>query len=132
MKDKTKQIWYRYGQDRDALKRDCVDLLSKCYMMLGQRPDAAQIVLMAKFLYEDLAKYYGSLEMDEINFIFEQGIKHSENGGFVNVRNWNIWLKEYKKKSNLQRQQNQLTDWQKELENQKLIGLTIKEAKKLK
>ena len=131
MKDKTKQIWYRFANDKKQLNIDCVDLLSKCYLMLGQKPDAEQIVLMSKLLVDDLSRYYSSMEIQEVTFAFEQGIKHSDNGGFVNVRNWNIWLKEYKSKANLQRQQRQLTDYQRDKENIKLINETINKAKRL-
>ena len=131
MKDKTKQIWYRFANDKKQLNIDCVDLLSKCYLMLGQKPDAEQIVLMSKLLVDDLSRYYSSMEIQEVTFAFEQGIKHSDNGGFVNVRNWNIWLKEYKAKANLQRQQRQITDYQRDKENIKLINDTINKAKRL-
>jgi len=132
MKDKTKQVWYRYANDKKGLNLECVDLLSKCYLMLGQKPDAEQIIMMSKFLVEDLAKGYGSMEMEEVVFACEQGIRHSENGGFVNVRNWNIWLKEYKAKAMLRRQQNCITDFQKHREQDKFISETISKAKRLK
>ena len=130
--DKTKQIWYRFTKDRERLNVDCVDVLSKCYLMLGQKPDTEQIVMMSKLLVDDLSRFYPSMEMEEVLFAFEQGIRHSDSGGFVNVRNWNIWLKEYKAKANLKRQQRQLTDYQKDRENQKMIGETINKAKRLK
>ena len=129
--DKRKQIWYKFSNDLEQLNVDCVDLLSKCYMMLGQRPDTQQVVMMAKFLVDDLSRYYGSMEMEEIAFAFEQGIRNSDSGGFVNVRNWNIWLKEHKSKSQLQRQQKLVTDYQKHQKNQKLIDATISKAKKI-
>ncbi len=124
--DKTKQIWYRFSNDKKQLNLDCVDLLSKCYMMLGQRPETEQVVIMAKFLVDDLSKLYGSMDLDEVQFAFEKGIRNSEHGGFVNVRNWNIWLKEHKQKANLQRQQNLITDYQKNEETQKLINNNFK------
>jgi len=130
--DKTRQIWYRFSKDREQLNVDCVDVLSKCYLMLGQKPDTEQIVMMSKLLVDDLSRFYPSMEMDEVVFAFEQGIRHSDNGGFVNVRNWNIWLKEYKTKANLKRQQRQLTDYQKDREGQRLINETINKAKRLK
>jgi|TARA_R110000824_G_scaffold378597_1_gene570218 hypothetical protein len=131
-KDKTKQVWYRFSKDLEQLNVDCVDLLSKCYIMLGQRPDAQQVVVMSKMLVDDLSRYYGSMEMEEVVFAFEQGIRHSESGGFVNVRNWNIWLKEYKAKAMLRRHHRQLTDYQKNQQQQKLIDETINKAKRLK
>jgi len=130
--DKTKQIWYRFANDRGQLNVDCVDALSKCYLMLGQKPDTEQIVMMSKLLVDDLSRFYPSMEMAEVMFAFEQGIRHSDSGGFVNVRNWNIWLKEYKTKANLKRQQRQLTDYQKDRDSQKMIGDTINQAKRLK
>ena len=132
MKDKSRQVWYRFANDRERLNIDCVDILSKCYLMLGQKPDTEQIVMMSKLLVDDLSRYYGSMEMEEVMFAFEQGIRHSDSGGFVNVRNWNIWLKEYKAKSALKRQQKLMTDYDKDRENQKLIAETIIKAKRLK
>lgn len=130
--DKSKQIWYRFSNELEQLNVDCVDLLSKCYMMLGQRPDTQQVVMMAKFLVDDLARFYGSMEMDEVSFAFEQGIRNSDSGGFVNVRSWNQWLKEHKAKSQLQRQQRRITDYQKHRDNLNQIGTTINKAKQLK
>ena len=49
-------------------------------MMLGQRPDTKQIVIMSKLLIEDLSRNHGSMTLDEVAFAFEQGIKHSEHG----------------------------------------------------
>ena len=132
MKDKSTQVWYRFTNDREKLNIDCVDILSKCYLMLGQKPDTEQIVMMSKLLVDDLSRYYGSMEMEEVMFAFEQGIRHSDSGGFVNVRNWNIWLKEYKAKSALKRQQKLMTDYDIDRENQKLIAETISKAKRLK
>ena len=130
--DKTNQIWYRFSNDLNSLNVDCVDLLSKCYMMLGQRPDTQQVVMMAKLLVDDLSRYYSSMDMDEVSFAFEQGIRHSDSGGFVNVRSWNQWLKEHKTKSALQRQQRLITDYQKHQDTIKQIGTTINKAKRLK
>ena len=131
MKDKTNQIWHRFGNDLNQLNIDCVDLLTKCYMMLGQKPDPQQVVFMAKMLVDDLSRYYGSMEIDEVAFAFEKGIRNSESGGFVNVRNWNIWLQEHKAKANLKRQQRLVTDYQKHQKGQKMIDATISKAKQL-
>ena len=126
------KIWQRYTQDQKQLKIDCVDIVSKCYLELGQKPDTEQVVLMAQLLYNDLTRFYGGLTIEEVQFAFDKGIRDSENGGFVNVRNFNIWLKEYKSKAALKRQQRQLTDFERDRQNQKLIGNTINKAKRLK
>ena len=112
--DKAK-IFYRYKNDEKKFKTDCVDL-----------------VIMAQLLYGDLIQRYGGLTMDEVAFAFEQGIRESESGGFVNVRSMNIWLKEYKTKANLMRSQKRLTDYQRYEENVKQIGTTINKAKRIK
>lgn len=130
--NKKKQIWYRYTNDTQKLKTECVDLLSKCYLMLGQKPDTQQVVLMSQLLYDDLINNYSRMTMQEVDFAFNEGVRHSENGNFVNVRNFNIWLKEYKQKAQLKRQQGLLTDYQKHEENIKLVSNTINKAKQIK
>ncbi len=130
--NKSRQVWYRYTHEQKQLKSDCVDLVSKCYLMLAQKPDTQQVVIMAQLLYDDLINYYGSMTMEEVSFAFEQGVRHSDNGGFVNVRNFNLWLKEYKSKAQLKRQQGLLTDYQKHQQNIKHITNTINKAKQIK
>ena len=130
--DKSKQIWYRFNKDQKQLKTECVDLVSKCYLMLGQKPETQQVVIMAQLLYDDLINSYSRLTMDEVTFAFEQGVRHSENGAFVNVRNFNIWLKEYRQKAQLNKQKGIITDYQHHKQNQKAISNTIKKAKQIK
>lgn len=129
---KQQEIWARFNTDQKQLKLDCVDLVSKCYMMLGQKPETEQVVLMAQMLYDDLINRYSRMTMDEVAFAFEQAIRSSDEGGFVNVRTMNLWLKEYKKKAQLKRQQNRLTEYQIQQQNQKRIAHTIKKANLLK
>ena len=88
--------------------------------------------MMAKFLVDDLSRFYGSMEMEEVAFAFEQGIRNSDSGGFINVRSWNQWLKEHKTKTQLQRQQKLVTDYQKHRDNVNQIGSTVNKAKQLK
>ena len=130
--DKSNQVWYRFKNNLEQFNIDCVDLLSKPYMMLGQRPDTSQIVMMSKFLIEDLSRNHGSMTLDEVAFAFEQGIKHSEHGGFINVRTMSQFIKEYKKNAQAKRQQQLLTDYEKEQQNLKFIGQSINKAKRLK
>ena len=55
-----------------------------------------------------------------------------DNGGFVNVRNFNIWIKEYRQKAQLRKQQGLITDYQYHKNNQKAITNTINKAKQIK
>jgi hypothetical protein len=130
--DKTKQVWYRYSNDIESLKVDCVDVLSKCYLMLGQKPDVQQVVLMSQLLLSDLANHYGSMTIDEVRFAIEKGIREGDEVScFINVRSWNLWIKKHKKSEQLKRQQKLITDYEKDKKNQKLIASTIKRAKLL-
>lgn len=130
MEDKREQIWSRFNHDQANLKRDCVDLLSKCYLMLGQKPDTQQVVLMSQLLYNDLVEGYSTYTIDKVSYIFETAIKESEHGGFVNARNWNIWLKQFKLDGQAQQHYKKHLEWHNQNKH-KLIGKTINKAKKL-
>tara|TARA_R100001443_G_scaffold2640_3_gene8646 strand:+ start:1254 stop:1649 length:396 start_codon:yes stop_codon:yes gene_type:complete len=130
--DKSKQIWYRFKSDQKQLKLDCVDILGKCYVMIGQKPDSQQIVMMAQLLYDDLINRYSRMEIDEVKFALEEGIRNAGTSCFINVNSWNEWLKTHRKSEELKRQQRLITDYQKHEQSQKRISLTINKAKKLK
>lgn len=131
--NKDNQIWSRYNTDLKGLKNDCVDILSKCYLMLGQKPDAKQIVMMSSLLYEDLINKYSRMTIDEVRFALEKGIKDGDEVScFINARTWNLWLRSHKGSEALKRQQKQITDYQRHQQNQKAIANTINKAKQLK
>jgi hypothetical protein len=130
--DKSKQIWYRFKSDQKQLKLDCVDILGKCYVMIGQKPDSQQIVMMAQLLYDDLINRYSRMEIDEVKFALEEGIRNAGTSCFINVNSWNEWLKTHRKSEELKRQQRLITDYQKHEQSQKRISSTINKAKKLK
>jgi len=131
---KDKQVWYRYVHDKKGLHIDCVDLISKSYLELGQKPTPETITLMATLLLDDLANNYGSMEMEEVAFAFNKGIRNADEGTscFVNVRSWSVWLSNHKKAAQLARQQNRLTEYQRHRDNLKYIGDSINKAKRLK
>lgn len=134
MKDKSKQIWYRYANDKKGLTLDCIDLLSKSYLELGQKPTPETITLMATLLVDDLAHNYSSMELEEVAYAISKGIRDTEDGTscFINVRSWSVWLSQHKKRAQLARQQNRITDYQRHTENVKLLGNTINKAKQIK
>ena len=130
--DKSNQVWSRYNNDLKGLKNDCVDILSKCYLMLGQKPDAKQIV-MSSLLFEDLINHYSRMTIDEVRFALEKGIREGEDTScFINARSWNVWLRTHKKSEQLKRQQQLITDYQNHKQSQKAISNTINKAKRLK
>jgi|TARA_R100000084_G_scaffold74412_1_gene33442 hypothetical protein len=124
--DKTKQIWNRLHKEEKKLKEECVDILSKAYTMLGQKPDTQQVVVMASLLFGDLITNFSRMTMNEVQFAIEKGIRDGEDTScFINVRTWNVWLKQHKKSEQLKRQQRQITDYQKHEQNQIQINKTI-------
>jgi len=132
--DKTKQVWYLYANHKKLLQSECVSIVSQAYMELGQKPAPETIALMGTLLADDLAHNYGRLELDEVRFAISKGIRNGDEGTscFVNVRTWNVWLRDYRKTAQLKRQQGLLTDYQAHTQNVKLIGNTVKKAKQLK
>lgn len=130
--DKSKQIWYRFNKDQKQLKLDCVDILSKCYVMIGQKPDSQQVVVMAQLLYDDLIHRYSRMDIDEVRFALEQGIRNAGTSCFINVNSWNEWIKNHRKKEQLKKQQNINTDYQYYKQSQKEISNTINKAKQIK
>ena len=131
--DKTKQVWYLYANNKKALQSECVSIVSQAYIELGQKPTAETIALMGTLLADDLAHNYGRLELDEVRFAISKGIRNGDEGTscFINVRTWNVWLRDYKKAEMLRKQQGLLTDYQAHTENVKRIGNTVKKAKQL-
>ena len=131
--DKTKQVWYLYANNKKALQSECVSIVSQAYIELGQKPTAETIALMGTLLADDLAHNYGRLELDEVRFAISKGIRNGDEGTscFINVRTWNVWLRDYKKAEMLRKQQGLLTDYQAHTENVKRIGDTVKKAKQL-
>ena len=131
--DKSKQIWSLYNTDLKHLKHSCVDILSKCYLMLGQKPDTQQVITMSSLLYEDLINNYSRMTLDEVKFAIEKGIREGEDTScFINARSWNVWIRKHRKSEQLKRQQQLITDYQRQIEQQKAIGNTINKAKRLK
>ena len=125
--DKTKQIWNRLHKEEKKLKEECVDILSKAYTMLGQKPDTQQVVVMASLLFGDLITNFSRMTIDEVQFAIEKGIREGNDiSCFINVRSWNVWLRNHKKSEQLKRQQRQITDYQKHEQNQIQISKTIK------
>lgn len=118
----------------NEVKLFCIDLVGMCYTSLGQKPDKEQMKGMAQLLYNDLITYHTNLQLDEIKFAFDKGLRNAEQGtsAFVNVRTWSVWIKDYKQRAIEKRRQGRLTEYQQHQEGQKAIAMTISKAKRLK
>ena len=130
--DKTKQIWYRWKNDLPKLKEEAVDVLSRTFFELQQKPSVEDIIALANILVDDLANNtkFSTLTMEDVQRAFSIGVRSGDSTSvFLNVRTWNIWLR--KEKENVSKKvieaykQNELEY----IENSKMISGTIKKAK---
>ena len=111
MKDKTKQVWYLYANDIKRLKTECYELVQKLYLQLGQSPEPEIVIMMTKSLVEDLSTQYPSMEMEEIEFALNKGLRETEPPVFINVPTYNKFLRDYRNKKALKKQTNQIDQY---------------------
>jgi len=130
--DKTKQIWYRWKNDLPKLKEEAVDVLSRTFFELQQKPSVEDIIALANILVDDLVNNtkFSTLTMEDVQRAFSIGVRSGDSTSvFLNVRTWNIWLR--KEKENVSKKvieaykQNEIEY----IENSKMISGTIKKAK---
>ena len=133
--DKTKQIWYRWKNDLPKLKEEAVDVLSRTFFELQQKPSVEDIIALANILVDDLVNNskFSTLTMEDVQKAFNIGVRSGDSASvFLNVRTWNIWLRKEKEKVSKKvieaYKQNELEY----IENSKMISGTIKKAKQLK
>jgi hypothetical protein len=133
--DKTKQIWYRWKNDLPKLKEEAVDVLSRTFFELQQKPSVEDIIALANILVDDLVNNtkFSTMTMEDVQRAFNIGVRSGDSPSvFLNVRTWNIWLRKEKEKVAKKviefHKQNEL----KYIENTRIIGGTIEKAKRLK
>jgi|TARA_R110000787_G_scaffold87489_4_gene186396 hypothetical protein len=79
----------------EKVREFAVDLLSKSYMELGQRPNEEDIVMFAVILAEDLKEDFPNLELEDIRQSFRQGIRNSEKF-HMTVKTYYHWIKSHR------------------------------------
>ena len=133
--DKTNQIWNRWKNDLPKLKEEAVDILSRTYLEIGQKPGVEDIVTMANILVDDLANntQFSTMTMEDVARGFREGVRCGDEASvFLNVRTWNIWLRKEKQKV-----AKKVIEYHKQqeliyLEDARLMGGTINKAKLIK
>tara|TARA_R110002167_G_scaffold366154_1_gene593275 strand:- start:2966 stop:3376 length:411 start_codon:yes stop_codon:yes gene_type:complete len=133
--DKTNQIWNRWKNDLPKLKEEAVDIISKTYVEIGQKPDVDTIITMANLLVDDLSHNFkfSTLTMNQVAQAFRNGVRAGDEASvFLNVRTWNIWLRAEKKKVSKKVIEYHLQQEREDIENARLIGGTINKAKRIK
>ena len=111
MKDKSNQVWYLYANDIKRLKTECYELVQKLYLQLGQSPEPEIVIMMTKSLVEDLSTQYPSMEMEEVEFALNKGLRETEPPVFINVPTYNKFLRDYRNKKALKKQTNQIDQY---------------------
>jgi len=79
----------------EKLREFGVDLLSKTYMELGQRPSEEDIVSFAIILAEDLKIDFKNLELNDIQESFRQGVRNTKEF-HITVKVYYSWIKSHR------------------------------------
>ena len=111
MKDKSNQIWYLYKTNEKQLVIDCFNILSDFYIHLGHKSEALIVNKLNKVFVEDLTTRYSTMELEEVRFAINKGIKDNDPPIFVNVPTWNKFIRDFKSSEQLKRQTNQIEEY---------------------
>ena len=112
MKDKSKLIWILYENDIKTLKSECYEIVQKLYLQLGQSPEPEIVIMITKSLVEDLYTKYKLMEIEEVEFALNKGLRDTEPPVFINVPTYNKFLRDYKNKKALKKQNKQIDEYQ--------------------
>ena len=133
--DKTKKIWYRWKNDLPKLKEEAVDVLSRTFFEIQQKPSVEDIIALANILIDDLVNNtkFSTMTMEDVQRAFSIGVRSGDSASvFLNVRTWNIWLRKEKQKvakKVIEYHKQQELEY---IENARLMGGTINKAKLIK
>ena len=111
MKDKSNQIWYLYKTNEKQLVIDCFDILNDFYIHLGHKSEALIVNKLNTVFVEDLTTRYSTMELEEVRFAINKGIKDNDPPIFVNVPTWNKFIRDFKSSEQLKRQTNQIEEF---------------------
>ena len=78
------------------LRLQCVNLISKTYLELGQKSDADTIVTLSTILSDDLIKDFKSLYFEDIIEAFRIGVRKTDKF-HLNVKTYYHWILAHRK-----------------------------------
>lgn len=78
-----------------TLRENCVDLISKAYLELGQKPSKDDIVSFALILAEDLKLDFQNMTFESIRQSFRQGIRNTDKF-HLTVKTYYYWIKTHR------------------------------------
>ncbi len=77
------------------LKLNCLDLITKTFVELGQVKDDKTLAILAQTLASDLLEDFANLTFEDIQQAFRQGIRNTDR--FVlNVQTYYLWIKAHR------------------------------------
>ena len=79
----------------EKVREFAVDLLSKTYLELGQRPTEEDIVSFAVILAEDLKLDFQNLGLEDIEQAFRQGVRNTKEF-HITVKVYYGWIKSHR------------------------------------
>tara|TARA_Y100001963_G_scaffold96637_1_gene133009 strand:- start:47 stop:439 length:393 start_codon:yes stop_codon:yes gene_type:complete len=82
-------------ENTQNLRTFCVDLLSKVFMELGQRPNENDIVKLALILTEDLQTDFGNLTKEDVKQAFRNGVRRTDKF-HLNVKTYYSWIRTHR------------------------------------
>ena len=118
----------------EKLREFGVDLLSKTYMELGQRPSEEDIVSFAMILADDLQIDFQNLELNDIQEAFRQGVRNTKEF-HITVKSYYRWIKAHRQLIwNEENKEPERQDKRLKYRNRKGTGLSLigNKIKKLK
>jgi len=77
------------------LKLNCLDLITRTFVELGQVKDDKTLAILAQTLASDLLEDFANLTFEDIQQAFRQGIRNTDR--FVlNVQTYYLWIKAHR------------------------------------
>lgn len=81
--------------ETSQLKLNCLDLITKTFVELGQVKDDKTLAILAQTLASDLLEDFPNLTFEDIQQSFRQGIRNTDR--FVlNVQTYYLWIKAHR------------------------------------
>ena len=82
-------------EDRQELTLNCVDLISKTFVELGQAKSEQEIVILARSLSDDLFRDFGGLTFADVENAFRDGVRNTDLFA-LNVKTYYKWIKSHR------------------------------------
>jgi len=81
--------------ETSQLKLNCLDLITKTFVELGQVKDDKTLAILAQTLATDLLEDFPNLTFEDIQQSFRQGVRNTDR--FVlNVQTYYLWIKAHR------------------------------------